>query len=107
MTVVKFLLCAGLCLFLSGWAPAQQSTPQEKKPDAFFSGTVTESTPERISVSRRISGRQEKRTFRVTPETRIEGKLQARVRVTVQYITAEDGSSTATRIVVHSAAPKK
>ncbi|HLH40208.1 MAG TPA: DUF5666 domain-containing protein [Bryobacteraceae bacterium] len=105
--MAKFLLCVGICLILSGWAQAQQSTPEEKRPDAFFSGTVIESTPQRISVSRRISGRQEKRTFRVTPETKIEGKLQAKVRVTVQYSTQEDGSSTATRIVVHSAAPKK
>ena len=107
MSVVKILLCVGMCLLSAGWAYAQQSAPEEKKPDTFFSGTVAESTPDTLTVSRRISGKQEKRTFRVTPQTKIEGKLQPKVRVTVQYSTDEEGAGTATRIVVHSAAPKK
>ena len=107
MSVVKFLLCVGMCLLAGGRMRAQQSAPEEKKADAFFSGTVAESAPDKVTVSRRISGKQEKRTFRVTPETKIEGKIQPKVRVTVQYSTDDDGSGTATRIVVHGAAPKK
>jgi hypothetical protein len=105
--VLKFLLCVGLGLLSGGIArPAQQSVPEQKKPDAFFSGAVTETTADKLSVARRISGKQEKRTFRVTPQTKVEGKLQPRVRVTVQYSTDDQGVNTATRIVVHTA-PKK
>lgn len=108
MSVVKLLLCLGLCLISGGFAlGAQQSVPEQKKPDAFFSGSVTEASADKISVARRISGKQQKRTFRVTPQTKVEGKLQPRVRVTVQYSTDDQGVNTATRIVVHSPAPKK
>ena len=111
MSVVKFLCCVGLCLAAGSVSArpqesAEQKPVEQKKPDAFFSGTVVECTPNQISVSRRISGKVEKRTFRVTPNTKVEGKLQTKVRVTVQY-TADDQGSTATRIVVHAAATKK
>lgn len=105
--MVKFLLWIGIGLVAGGpLVQAQQSAPEEKKADAFFSGTVIESAPDRISVARRISGKQERRVFRVTPETKIDGKLQPKVRVTVQYTIEEDGSNTATRIVVHNASKK-
>lgn len=107
MSVVKFLCCLGLCLVAGGVAARAQESTEQKKPDTFFSGTVTESTPGKISVSRRISGKQEKRTFLVTAETKVEGKLQIKVRVTVQYSTDDQGNRTATRIVVHAAPPKK
>lgn len=108
ISVVKFLLSVGLCLISGGFAlRAQQAIPEQKKPDAFFSGAVTDAAPDTISVARRISGKLQKRTFRVTPQTRVEGKLQPKVRVTVQYSTDDQGVSTATRIVVHTPAPKK
>ena len=88
-----------------GFSIRAQEAQEQKKPDLFFSGTVTERAADKISVSRRISGKQEKRTFKLTPETKVEGKLQLHVRVTVQY-TDDDEGGTATRVVVHSA-PKK
>ena len=108
MSVVKLLLAIGLALISGGFAVrAQQSVPEQKKPDAFFSGSVTEAAADKVSVARRISGKLQKRTFRVTPQTRIEGKLQPRVRVTVQYSTDDQGVNTATRIVVHTPVSKK
>lgn len=71
-----------------------QDPPQkieDAKPDTFFAGTVIETTPERITVSRVVLGKTEKRVFRVTPDTKCEGKLKAKVRVTVRYVTTEDG----------------
>jgi hypothetical protein len=111
MSVVKFLCCVGLCLAAGAIsATAQEATDQvpanQKKADTFFSGTVTESAPDKISVSRRIAGKFEKRTFRMTADTKVEGKLQTRVRVTVQYVSNDQGS-TATRVVVHTPVPKK
>lgn len=79
--------------------PAPQTSPP-KKPDN-YAGTVVEFTPEKVVVAKT----KESRTFRITPETKIEGKLRAKVRVTVRYITEEDGY-TATRIIVRAATPK-
>lgn len=105
MSVIRFLRCVALSLLIAGLAGAQ-SPPEQKKPDTFFSGTVSESTAEKISVSRSVSGKQEKRTFRITADTKVEGKLQPKVRVTVQYVSDDDGS-TAIRIVVRGAPKSK
>jgi hypothetical protein len=70
-----------------------------KTADAFFAGTVAQSTSETITVARIVRGKPESRTFNLTPQTKIEGKLAARVRVTVRYIVDDDGD-TATLIVV-------
>jgi hypothetical protein len=111
VSVVKFLCCVGLCLAAGAIsADAQDSTGQktseQKKPNTFFSGTVAECAADHLSVSRRISGKLEKRTFRITADTKVEGKLQTKVRVTVQY-TADDQGYSATQIVVHTTVPKK
>lgn len=74
---------------------------EEPKPDTFFSGTVIESTADKITVSRVVLGKTEKRVFRVTPDTKCEGKLKAKVRVTIRYVTTEDGE-TAELIIIRS-----
>jgi hypothetical protein len=79
---------------------------EEPKPDTFFAGTVVESTPEKITVSRVVLGKTEKRVFRITPDTKCEGKLKAKVRVTIRYVTTEDGE-TAELIIVRSDQKKK
>ncbi|MGH9558142.1 MAG: hypothetical protein ACRD30_02815 [Bryobacteraceae bacterium] len=115
--MIRFAFC--LVLFTTcGWsaqAPAPQTTAQspeeapaqQKKGNTFFAGTVTETTPQILSVARVVSGKRQSRTFHVTPETKIEGKLRMKVRVTVGYVTGDDGD-TATLIVVRTPpAPKK
>ena len=74
---------------------------EEPKPETFFAGTVIEFTAERITVSRVVLGKTEKRNFRITPDTKCEGKLKPKVRVTIRYITADDGE-TAELIIVRS-----
>jgi hypothetical protein len=109
MTVPRFLGFVVLPLWLAV-APlsvtARPQDPQEKKaeepkPETFFAGTVIEFTTEKITVSRIVLGKTEKRVFRITPDTKCEGKLKARVRVTVRYVAAEDGE-TAELIIVRS-----
>ncbi len=107
MTVGRILCRVALCLWICVWAVrAQQDTPQQKPPDTFFAGTVTEWTPEKISVSRKVSGKPESRTFRVTADTKVEGKQRLKVRVTVRYIVDDDGER-ATLIVVRNAPKPK
>ena len=83
----------------------EHSAAAPKKADAFFAGTVVESTAEMITLTRTVLGKAEDRSFVVTPDTKIEGRLRARVRVTVRYISDENGD-TATMIIVRSAKKK-
>lgn len=83
-------------------------TATSKAPDAFFAGTVTELTSETVVVGRTVRGKAESRSFQLTPQTKVEGKLAAKVRVTVRYIPDDDGDA-ATLIVVRGSgfkAPK-
>ena len=70
-----------------------------KAADSFFAGAVTELTSDTVVVGRTVRGKAESRTFQLTPQTKTEGKLAVRVRVTVRYVTDDDGD-TATMIVV-------
>ena len=79
-------------------------TGASKSADTFFAGTVSQSTPDTNMVGRTVRGKAESRTFRLTPQTKIEGKLALKVRVTVRYITDDDGD-TATLIVVRGSIP--
>ena len=97
-----------LCIVLAG--TGVQAAPQETSPqqpvDTFFAGTVLDTTTEKITVSRVVQGKTEKREFRVTPDTKVEGKLRVHVRVTVRYIADEEGDK-ATLIVVRAAQTKQ
>jgi hypothetical protein len=64
----------------------------EPKYDQTFSGSIVELTATKITVSRSILGKPaEKRTFWIKSDSRIEGKLRVRARVTVGYVTSDDG----------------
>lgn len=94
--------------------PPQQDSPKQKAGDTFFAGALSECSAEKISVSRVVSGKTEKRTFKLTGQTKVEnasgakwdtGKLKVKQRVTVRYITGDDGD-VATMIVVRTAQQK-
>lgn len=100
------ILCRILSLLvLCSFALAAQEPPQ-KKEDTFFAGIVASWDAQKIVVSRTVAAKTEQRTFRMTPETKVEGKLRAKVRVTVRYVTDDDGD-TATLIVVRVPAKQK
>ena len=75
--------------------PAQDIPPPLKAGEPTytdtFAGPVVELTAAKITVSRTTLGKTEKRTFQITKETRIEGKLKVKAKVTVGYITTDDG----------------
>ena len=78
---------------------------REPKYDQTFSGPIVEVTTTKITVSRSILGKPaEKRTFWIKSDTRIEGKLRVRVKVTVGYVTTDDGD--VARLVVVRASQK-
>lgn len=94
-------------LLALGFAPAAiyshpQDLPpatQEEPSNTFFSGVIAAMPEGKIVVSRTALGKNDTRTFIVAPETKVEGKLKSRARVTVRFRTGDDGD-VATHIIV-------
>jgi Cu/Ag efflux protein CusF len=103
------LLITGVLLFSAAHAAQQDQPPAQAQADQFFSGNVTKLEAEKVTVTRLVLGKVDAtKTFTVTPETRIEGKLKLKARVTVRFAAADDGDR-AVHILVRTtaAAPKK
>jgi hypothetical protein len=84
---------------------AKKDSKSEPKYDETFSGPIVEVSAAKITVSRSILGKPaEKRTFLIKPDTRIEGKLRVRAKVTVGFVTTDDGD--VARLVVVRPAQK-
>ena len=107
-SVTRFLstiLALGVLTCTAAIPLAADENNAAKAPDAFFAGAVAQFSSEAITVGRIVRGKAESRTFGLTPQTKIEGKLAAKVRVTVRYVSDDDGD-TATLIVVRGSVPK-
>ncbi len=86
-----FLLLAPLALAQDS-DQKQDGTKAEPQYDDTFSGPIVELTASKIVISRSILGKPpEKRTFVIKVDTRIEGKLRVRAKVTVGFITNSEG----------------
>jgi hypothetical protein len=104
IVVLPLLAVAPLWVIARPQDPTEKKT-EEPKPETFFAGTVVDLTPESITVSRVVLGKTEKRVFRRTPDTKCEGKLTKKVRVTVKYVSTDDGE-TAELIIIRSVQKK-
>jgi len=104
------LIGAPFVLAISLLAAEPEQTPQEESEPIsyeFFSGTVTELQPGKLTVLRTLPGKSpEKHTFILKPDTRIEGRLKTRARVTVGYISTDEGY-VALRVVVRQNLPQR
>ena len=75
--------------------------------DNYFTGTLVENASDHLKVSRVLQGKAEERVFKVNAQTKIEGgRLRARERVTVRYVTADEGD-TAILIIIRAATQPK
>ena len=97
-------MAGALLLLLSpaAWVPArgQEPAPTQQPHSDFFSGVVTAFSGDQITVLRAVPRKSsETRTFAITKETRVEGKLRLKVRVTVRYVR-DDDSDRALHIIV-------
>jgi len=85
---------------------AQEDKASVQPQSEFFSGVVTELAADKITVLKTVLGKNsDTRTFLITPETHVEGKLRAKARVTVRYARADDGNR-ALRIIVRTSQKK-
>src|SRR5437763_1650434 len=90
--VLLTILCVALTV--SYTAAAQDDE------DNYFAGTVVETAKDHLKVSRVVQGKTEVRIFLVTAATKVEGgKLRARMRVTVRFVTVDE-RDTATLVII-------
>ena len=81
------LLLIAVALALNAvWAAAQEDE------DNYFTGNVVESASDHLKVSRVLQGKTEEHIFKVTGTTKIEqGRIRPKERVTVRFISGDDG----------------
>ena len=103
------LILTGVLFLLLPLLPCTSAGAQESlktAADQFFSGTITALTENKITVSRTVLGKNSStHTFLVTPQTRVEGKPKLKSRVTVRFVSSQDGDL-AVHIIVRSSQKK-
>lgn len=91
LCVTAALFCAPN-LFPQDTPPPTDPPKTEPQYQDAFSGPIIELTAEKITITRAILGKPpEKRTFIIKPDTKIEGKLKLRLKVTVGFVTTDEG----------------
>jgi hypothetical protein len=92
--MVAFIRILVVAVLLSGTTPVRlrgQEPPAAEANASFFSGTVADFSSSRVTVSRNHLGKNESRTFVITQETKVEGRIRNNARVTVRFRSAEEG----------------
>jgi hypothetical protein len=94
-----------LAIPLAGLVPRQESVPEAPKKTVVandkFSGTVTQLSPDSLTVVRTVPARDAvTRKFVLDAQTKVEGKLRVKARVTVQYSVEDEGQFRAVHIIV-------
>ena len=99
------LRCSLVLIVLSFAWSARWVAAQEDQ-DNYFTGTLVENAADHMKVSRVLQGKKEERVFKVNPQTKVEGRLRLRERITVRYVTGDD-SFTAILVIVRPSNKKQ
>ena len=97
------ILALGVLLACAPVTWAQEEQPPGKTQPTYddtFAGPIVELSSTKVTVSRNVLGKTEKRTFLIKVDTRIEGKLKVKEKVTVGFVTTDEGDI-ARLIVAH------
>ncbi len=84
-------VCASHATSSQETPPKPPDSKSEPQYDDTFSGPIVDLTAEKITVSRSILGKPEKKTFLIKADTKIEGKLKVKVKVTVGFVSLDEG----------------
>jgi hypothetical protein len=106
---VRFLSRVAIGVFLAlanhGLVRCQDPPAAVQPQDQFFAGLVTALTDTSLTVTRTVLGKSTVRTFAITPETVTQGgKPKLKSKVTVKWVSGEDGDR-AVKIIVRGIAP--
>lgn len=98
-------------LLLCAPAVKGQEEPPNKGETTYqdtFAGSVVELTTAKVTVSRTVlGGKTEKRTFVIKPDTRVEGKLKMKAKVTVGFVSSDEGDVARLIVVRNGAGARK
>ena len=107
-TAVLLLALASDLAALRAVALYAAQEPNAEAPSDFVSGIVVDMPSGKLVVNRAVPGQAaENHTFTLTPETKVEGKLQVQARVTVGYKTSDSGEMVAVRVIVRPQSERK
>ena len=107
---VRFIsrVVIGVCLALASSNAMRSQDPPGAvpPPDQFFAGTITALTDTSITVTRTVLGKESTvRTFDITQQTVIQGgKPKLKSRVTVKWVSGDDGDR-AVKIILRGSVP--
>lgn len=94
------MLCLASSLGAQDPSTKTPDTAPRNEADLFFSGNVTEVAKDKVTVARTVLARPtEKRTFVINGDTKVEGKIRLKTRVTVHFAAGEQGDLALTIIV--------
>ena len=106
--LIALVLALQLAFTMSAEAPVKATSglaanKSTASANDIFSGMVTASTPDAVTVVRKVPARaDEYKVFVVDRDTKIEGKLKVSARVSVHFKVADDGVVHALRIIVRT-----
>jgi len=109
---VRSLCCGviGVLLALAGSTAvrSQDPPPSAQQPvDQYFAGVVTALTDESITLTRTVLGKSTVRSFAISAETAVQpqgGKPKLKQKVTVKWVSGENGDR-AVKIILRGAVP--
>jgi hypothetical protein len=93
------------CVLITASVLGAQDIAAKEVDYQMYSGIVSGLDKQTLTVTRTVAGKPpESRTFLLKPETKIEGKLKTKARVTVGYLSKDEGE-VAMRVIVRGPAP--
>ncbi len=99
-------LLGSLLLMVLSFALIARMVAAQDEDNNSFTGTLIESTPDHLKVTRVVQGKTEGRVFKVTTQTKIEGgRLRLKQRIYVRYVSADE-IDTAILVIIRPAAKK-
>ena len=109
---VRLLSCVviGVLLSLAGSSPVRSQDPSasaQQPVDQFFAGVVTALTDSSITLTRTVLGKATVRSFAITAETVVQpqgGKPKLKQKVTVKWVSGDNGDR-ALKIILRGSAP--
>ena len=112
---VRSLCCGAISvlLALAGSSPvrSQDPPPSAQQPvDQYFAGVVTALADDSITLTRTVLGKATVRSFAITAETVVQpegGKPKLKAKVTVKWVSQENGDRALKIILRGSVAPPK
>jgi hypothetical protein len=96
------ILLSSLVFLAIAWGQEPPAEAAKVEAPVYFSGTVTQATAKSITVNRKALGSSATtKVFAIDGETKVEGKLRAKVKVTVRFVMEDEDHARAVHIIVH------